>query len=294
MPVAARHARFDCVTNEAETEVARGGSYPLARRAVTALFGANTARAMGDRLVDYRVWREQTFTSAGRANRARIQRFKDIHAGGRCVIIGNGPSLRDTDLGLLRNEVTFGLNRIYLMFEELGFETTYLAAVNTFVVEQCSEDLRQVSAPLFTWASNRKYLAGLPSATYLTELSGPRFVSNVANGAWAGGTVTYVAMQLAYYMGFSEVVLVGVDHRFASKGPANKLVVSTEPDKSHFDPRYFGPGFKWQLPDLETSEIAYKLARRKFEANGRRIVDATVGGALEIFPKMSLSTALGK
>jgi hypothetical protein len=270
------------------------GTYPKLRRAITSLLGENTAYTLGNRLVDYRLWREYTFTSAGRANRAHIRSFKNRHAGGRCIIIGNGPSLRETDLGLLRGEITFGLNRIYLMFDELGFETTYLTAVNELVVEQCAEDFRNIEAPFFTTTPNREYMGEGANAIYLNPLAGPRFVTDVAHGVWVGGTVTYAAMQLAYYMGFSEVILIGVDHRFASKGPANKAIVSTEADQNHFDPRYFGPGFRWQLPDLETSEIAYTLARQKFEKNGRRIIDATVGGALEIFPKSTLETALGK
>ena len=42
-----------------------------------------------------------------------------------------------TDLSLLRNEFTFGLNRIYLMFSALGFQTSCLVSVNDLVVEQC-------------------------------------------------------------------------------------------------------------------------------------------------------------
>jgi hypothetical protein len=101
-------------------------------------------------------------------------------------------------------------------------------------------------------------------------------------------------MQLAYYMGFTDVVLIGVDHRFAVSGPAHKVVESAGPDESHFDPNYFGKGFRWQLPDLETSEIAYSLARTTFEKDGRRIVDATAGGALTIFPKLALQKALSQ
>jgi hypothetical protein len=217
-----------------------------------------------------------------------------MHAGSRCVIIGNGPSLKNTDLSLLRNEMTFGLNRIYLMFGELGFQTNFHVVVNQLVVEQCADDFRKIKAPLFTTEPSRVYLDGARDTGYLRSLAGPRFSTNASHGIWEGATVTYVAMQLAHYMGFTEVVLIGVDHRFAVSGPAHQVVESVGPDASHFDPNYFGKGFRWQLPDLETSEIAYSLARSKFEKDGRRIVDATVDGALAIFPKMSLEKALGQ
>lgn len=271
------------------------------RRIAGELLGADNAFALAARVSDVRsgrtgvrAWYERTSTPTGRQNWKNIRRFRNIHAGGRCIIIGNGPSLRDTNLGILRDELTFGLNRINLMFDQLGWETTFRVVVNQLVVQQCAEDFRSVSNPLFTTSRNRRYLEGVQSAVYLQDLAGPSFSPNLNRGIWEGATVTYVAMQIAYYMGFAEVILVGVDHRFAVSGPAGKIVESAGPDHSHFDPNYFGKGFKWQLPDLETSEIAYSLAHRKFLADGRRIIDATVDGDLTVFPKLSLESALAR
>jgi hypothetical protein len=81
-----------------------------------------------------------------------------------------------------------------------------------------------------------------------------------------------------------------VDHNFVTQGPANHAVVSQGDDPNHFSPNYFGAGFKWQLPDLEGSERAYKLAKRAYESNGRRILDATIGGKLTIFPKVDYNS----
>lgn len=259
-------------------------------------FRDHSARVLTRSIASTRTWLYDTLTAGGRANRAFVRQYKGIHAGKRCVIIGNGPSLRNTDLSLLRDEYTFGLNRIYLMFDELGFETTFHVVINRHVVEQCADDFRKIKAPLFSTAPNRDFLDGATDTGFLNTIVGlwPYFSRDASRGVWEGYTVTYVAMQLAYYMGFSEVVLIGVDHRFAVSGTPNQLVESTGPDTSHFDPRYFPKGFKWQLPDLDNSEIAYRLARKEFEADGRRIVDATVDGALTIFPKASLKEALAR
>jgi len=91
---------------------------------------------------------------------------------------------------------------------------------------------------------------------------------------------------LAFHMGFSQVILIGVDHSFSSQGKPNTTVVSTGDDPNHFSPDYFGKGFRWQLPDLQTSEIAYTMAREAYKEDGREIIDATVGGKLTIFPKV--------
>jgi len=56
-----------------------------------------------------------------RESMRKLAALKDSHKGERCFLIGNGPSLRQTDLTLLKNEFTFGFNRIFLAAEELNF-----------------------------------------------------------------------------------------------------------------------------------------------------------------------------
>jgi hypothetical protein len=103
-----------------------------------------------------------------------------------------------------------------------------------------------------------------------------------------------VALQLAFLFGFNEVALVGADHSFAASGPANATVISTEHGDSHFDPNYFASGVKSQLPDLFESEVSYTMAKHMFEAHGRRVINATNGGKLEVFPRLSLDAFLDR
>jgi len=223
-----------------------------------------------------------------RQSQRQLERMRDLHRGERCFILGNGPSLKQTDLRLLEGEVTFGLNRIYLLFPQLGFATSYLVAINTLITEQCAQDIRALNLPKFiTWRA-RNHLRGDPEVVFLdTDYTGPATFSTQATGRlFEGSTVTYVALQLAFHLGFDQVILVGVDHRFQTQGQPNVPVVSQGEDPDHFSPDYFGRGFRWQLPDLAASERAYELAREGFEAAGRRVQDATIGGALTVFPKV--------
>ena len=229
-------------------------------------------------------WRRQSIQ--------RLQAFKDIHKGKRAFIIGNGPSLKQTNLTKLKNEFTFGLNRIYLLFPELGFSTTYFVSINDLVIEQCADEIAALSIPKFiAWHSHR-YFHGFPDELMFlyTTYTGPRFAHDMTRHVWEGATVTNVALQLAFYMGFEKIILIGVDHNFASKGEANKTVVSTGDDPNHFSANYFGKGFRWQLPDLDTSEIGYQKARDAYRHAGREVVDATVGGKLTIFPKVDYNS----
>lgn len=233
------------------------------------------------------------FTGAGRHSAKQLRAWRDRHRGGTCVILGNGPSLKETDWSLLEDVFTFGLNRIYLAFDDVGFRTSVLVSVNRLVLEQSLSEMLVLPIPKFlSWQAKDLFELG-PDITLVQPVTGPRFSTNpVLHGIWEGSTVTYVAMQLAYWMGFTRVILIGVDHYFETQGPAHEAVVSEGPDPNHFHPEYFGKGFKWNLPDLQTSEIAYCLAREAFESDGRVILDATVGGALTVFPKMDLKAAL--
>ncbi len=227
-----------------------------------------------------------------RESRARMAEYHNLHPGERCFIIGNGPSLKQTDLSKLKDEFTFGMNRIYLLFPELGFSTTYFVSINDLVIEQCIEEIAALPIPRFiAWHANRHFQRFPEDMVFLyTTYTGPRFAYDLTRRIWEGATVTNVALQLAYYMGFEQVILIGVDHNFASKGEANQTVVSNGDDPNHFDARYFGKGFRWQLPDLETSEIGYAKARKAYEKAGRQVLDATVGGKLTIFPKIDFDS----
>jgi len=217
----------------------------------------------------------------------RIKSFKNKFPNQRCFIIGNGPSLRNTNLKKLKNEFTFGMNRIYLAFPEMGFPTSFFVSINDLVIEQTASDILALPMPKFVAWRSRRWLKPSSDLYFLyTTYTEPRFSKDAAGRLWEGATVTYIALQLAYYMGFSEVILIGVDHSFATQGKPNETVTSSGDDPNHFNPAYFGKGFRWQLPDLETSEMAYRMARQAYEKNGRRVLDATVGGKLTVFPKV--------
>jgi hypothetical protein len=215
-----------------------------------------------------------------------VPQFKDIHADQRCVIIGNGPSLNRMNLSFLEKEITFGLNRIYLLFKKWKFRPTYYVAVNPLVIEQSAVAIQRLGSTKFISDYGRRFLEVSEGLYFINRENRWHFSKNPENGLCEGWTVTFVAMQLAYHMGFKEVVLIGIDHHFITKGDPNEAVVSEGDDPNHFHPEYFGKGVRWHLPDLERSEISYRMAKQAFESDGRRILDATVDGRLKVFPKV--------
>lgn len=222
-------------------------------------------------------------------SRSRLAALRDRHAGQKAVILCNGPSLLKVDFALLDGVYTFGLNKINLLFDKTSFRPSCVVAVNPFVIEQNADFYNATDLPLFLDSSGAKgnLVRMRPNVTFLHSAA-QGFARDCSVSVPQGHTVTFVAMQLAFHMGFADVALVGCDHNFATSGPANKTVVSGEKDESHFDPNYFAGGVKWQLPDLFESEVAYTRAKNSYEAFGRRLVNATEGGKLEVFPRMSL------
>ena len=226
----------------------------------------------------------------------RLAELKDIHKGKRAFIIGNGPSLKQTDLTKLKNEITFGMNRIYLLFPELGFHTTYFCSINDLVIEQFNDDILALPMPKFlAWRSHHHFdLPTLPLSQiptfHLHLLHRSAFFARCPRTCLGRRHGHQCALQLAFHMGFEQVILIGVDHNFTSKGEANKTVISQGDDPNHVSPNYFGKGIKWQLPDLDTSEIGYALARDAYQKAGREVLDATVGGKLTIFPKVDYNS----
>ena len=219
------------------------------------------------------------------------QEFAGRHVGQRCIIACNGPSLNEVDTKLLTNEIIFGLNRGYL---KEGLPITYLVAVNGQVMQDYGEEIVDVPA-VATFIPPMPHL--LRPHTYGLYFKGDvEFTGNLDAPIYQGHTVTFVAMQIAFYMGFKEVILVGADHDFPRQPGyvTNASIVAEGKDTDHFHPDYFPEGSTWETPNLERSEEAYRLAKYAFEGVGGRIINATAGGELEVFDRMDLNEALGR
>lgn len=211
-----------------------------------------------------------------------MKAWKDMYPGKTCLIIGNGPSLKDIPLEFLASRTTFGTNRIYLLKD---FAPDFYVCINPLVIEQSALEINAidlVKTSKFIRASHTPLIDG---CTALNSLPYPMFSRDPARGVWEGFTVTYVCLQLAFYMGFQTVLLVGVDHRYQFVGQPNEECKAQGADPNHFHPSYFSDGVRWNNPDLTRSEQAYRMAKTVYEADGRRIVNLTPGTALEVFEK---------
>jgi len=235
-----------------------------------------------------------------------VRKFRDIHQGGRCFIIGNGPSLRASDLDLLTNEITFGVNRIYGIFEKTDWRPTYYCIQDFVLIEEIKDEIvenahlfQQIFSPFNVYYKTKSHFGKIRNISYfyLKNLpfypNLPIFSGNVEVGIIEGQTVTYSAIQLAFYMGFTEVYLLGVDHSynliqnhkgvFLEQNVANEYFEGVASE--HVTNRPY---------NVENTTLAYCAARKYAENNKRHIFNATRGGALEIFNRVDFDRIFTK
>ena len=217
--------------------------------------------------------------------------LKNRHEGERAVLICNGPSLSKMDTSFLKDEIVIGLNKIYLGFTKFGFYPKYYVAVNDKVLQQSSTEIKKLTCIKFLSSRCTKLFSdGALTHTVNTQNPQNRFFTDITQGLHEGWTVTYAALQIAYFLGFEEVIIIGMDHRYKYAGQPNEEKIISGADPNHFCSAYFGYGQSWDNPDLENSEQSYRLANEIYEKSGRRIIDATLDGACEIFSKAHYTT----
>lgn len=219
--------------------------------------------------------------------------LKDRNRGKPMLVVGNGPSLNQTPLDDFAHVPAIGMNKIDLIYPRTTWRPEIVVCLNNLVAKQNQDVFAASAIPTFVawkarWylrAENRKKLN-----FFDTSLSNA-FSTDPLKGFGSSATVTYIALQLAYWMGADPVIIFGVDHSFKYTGPEASYQKREGPDTNHFDPNYFKAGSYWGTPDLDQSELDFSLARQAFDEDGRNVYDATVGGKLEVFEKLGLEQA---
>jgi glycosyltransferase involved in cell wall biosynthesis len=226
-----------------------------------------------------------------------LSSYRNRFEGKRAFIVGNGPSLGQLDLAPLEHEYVFGVNSLFLLFDELGFKPDFYVVEDTLVAEDNAEIINSLSGMQRFYGRYLQYcLDDAPEVTWLNVVfdygeyhNFPHFGRDAAERLWVGGTVSYLNMQLAHYMGFDEVYMIGFDHSYVIPDSARRegtVITSAEDDPNHFHSDYFGRGKRWHDPFLDRMELAYRRGRQVMESNGVAVMNATRGGKLEIFPRV--------
>lgn len=227
-----------------------------------------------------------------------LQTLRGIHKGKRCFVIGNGPSLRASDLDMLQGEYTFAANRIFKIFDQTSWRPTYYLSIDDKVLQDAKKELLEldlgqmflnnkccpIQAP--TNRLTRIYHGALTMIVdqYLYECDSMYISEDVSNHFCDGQTVTFDAIQLAIYMGFKEIYLIGVDHNYSRIVTASGKVQVDQTVQDYFDNKKYDNSYP---ANLHASQYAYIIAKEYCDTHGIRIRNATRGGKLEVFERVN-------
>ena len=221
-------------------------------------------------------------------SRKRLRSYRNIHSG-RCFIIGNGPSLRNSDLRRLMElgETTFACNSLIKLFGEIPFTPTYYFAQDNKIILDNKDEITKYNGTRFVKAhyAGRYHIKGVTYYNMLFPQEPIGFSNEISKVVYSGQTVTYSMIQFAAYMGFKEIYLIGVDCNYSS---GNSVITQ----ESYFDPRLFNSGRSYAAPEVDTNLLAYARAREVCDKQGVKIYNATRGGKLEVFERADLDDIL--
>lgn len=236
-----------------------------------------------------------------------IKKLHNIHAGQRCFVIGNGPSLTPEDLDRIKDEYSFAANRIYHIYELTKWRPSYYVCVDNNIIPFEIDNIKKKSScPKFITYHSAKYGRVLednlwyictngrfhidpyvPEADALSEdLS--KYVTKVH-------TVTVTSIELAIYMGFKEIYLLGVDHNYAKKMDSSGKIYDDPTVKSTYfqgmkDSQGKPDSGSFAVQNVEAFTYSYELAKKFAEEHGVKIYNATRGGKLEIFERVDIDS----
>lgn len=245
---------------------------------------------------------DQQMRDVSLADESALNALRNRYLGQRCFVLGNGPSLTIADLELLRDEVTFAANKIYLAFNETNWRPTFYSVEDLLVaknntseilsVEGCTKIFPSHMLPLLPRQANHIYTRWLPPADNQSPFR--EFSTDLVKGVCWGSTITYSMLQMAVHMGFREIHILGLDHSYVEPATKKDGALVSEGERNHFHPDYRKPGEKWHYPVLDRLENSYRFAKAYCDSIGVSVYNTSRFSKLEAFPRADLDEVLGR
>ena len=225
-----------------------------------------------------------------------LRKFKNIHTGERCFIVATGPSLKLSDIELLENEYTFAVNSCFKMFDKTKWRPTYYVISDPqFILDMgdellkyndeikcgfCSEETHWNLPEINEYRNIRSYI-NLPQKGWMKFLSESfgcnHMTNNIEKGVICGHTVVFSALQIAEYMGFKEIYLIGTDCNYTGKLQYSSLTPHTHLNNPNA---------------ADNMIVDYLYVKRRFDKKKIKIYNATRGGKLEVFQRVELDNII--
>ncbi|MCQ2960134.1 MAG: DUF115 domain-containing protein [Bacteroidales bacterium] len=256
----------------------------------------------------HRCWLKQKGILNCAENDLRLLQLRDSHKGETAFIIGNGPSLRVEDLEKLytKGVFCFASNRINVIFPETQWRPNCYTAIDPDIYRNNDQtipntlhenlDLYVVTKQIFSgFEKNFQKQANcmwfnMKPISYYSKVN--EFSTNAMAYLMNGFSVTYLSMQLAYYMGFKKVYLLGVDCDYARVLDKKGKVVQSEGKRSYFSDKYDSTNKNSAFTEgmIQAYECAERFAK---DSKGRfSIYNASRGGKLKVFDNVNFDEVI--
>ena len=218
----------------------------------------------------------------------KISQLNLIHQGKRCFLIGNGPSVRLSDLELLNDEITFCCNRFHLCYDDTSFRPKYIVSADDYMIKDFGMEISQSaiqnkqSAFFGMTKDPRHYLHNDDSVIWIRLNRNRPFrpSSNISKSIGNGGASLLFAAQIAMHMGINEMYLYGVDHNFQNYQLSNTSKLnSARGDGNHFI-RNYRAGKSWVPPTTSFTEASYRALDDYLSSKGGFLKNSSRKSAL--------------
>lgn len=244
----------------------------------------------------------------------RLKKFKDIHKGKRCFIIGNGPSIRKQDLTKLKDEITFVVNWFALHEQyEIINPTYYCISAREFfrdgdaqthdsngklhrlLCDKTRGAVKFLNYDSKPYVENHDLLPGhqfyyLNHAHYM-YVSRKGISRDITREVHHGNTIIIdFCLHLALYMGFSEVYLLGCDCdiKYQVSGSSDSHFHPDNPEWGRYKKLASGDDPQKHSDSWYNNVTKdYEVVRKTYERCGRKVYNAGAGGRLEVFQRLN-------
>ena len=237
------------------------------------------------------------------SNKKVLKSLKDKYKGKRCFVVCNGPSLRTEDLTKIHNvgDISIAMNMIGRICKDTPWRPTFLNntdACNYLMKNKKDSENIECTYRIMT---PKRYLNSFSRKGKLVFirldgdrkfLDNPIFDIDITKPFPSIGTTTYECLEIAVYLGCSEIYIIGCDMSYKVNLNRDGSVTYNEAGRDHFyaSEKEAAASTKLRPNPTWEMEIAYEAAAKASLENGYNIKNATRGGKLEYFPRVDFDS----
>ena len=232
---------------------------------------------------------------------SKLIEYRNKYKNKKCIILANGPSLTQIIYDELdKSAFILGCNGIgnIIDLNKRPLDFYFTEDIDQVVVRRNElnkvKSLEKFCALHNSFAFNsknfKKFYAPVRKHMIPHDEYEPSFSKDFAGKVHLGYTIVYIMLQFAYFAGFNEVEIYGLNHDYGKLPdhfPPGKITIDKNNislvRECHGSKDYYKVGDVIGIPFSKNQEKAFQLAKNIFESDNRTITNKTINSKLNIF-----------